>query len=75
MSGRHRSPHAKIVEWSKEDNCYIGRCPTLFGGGVHGSDELKVYRHLCQVVAEWEQFNRRQASARRAPRRGRAESG
>jgi hypothetical protein len=43
----------KIVEWSDEDNAYVGRCPGLFLGGVHGYDELEVYRELCKVVEEW----------------------
>ena len=41
------------MEWSDEDRCYIGTCPGLFLGGVHGDDEAKVYRELCQVVEEW----------------------
>ncbi len=45
--------YLKIVEWSKEDQCYIGSCPTLMLGGVHGDDEAEVYRELCQVVEEW----------------------
>ena len=43
----------KIVEWSDEDNCYIGTCPTLFDGGVHGDEEASVYNELCEVVDEW----------------------
>ena len=45
--------YLKIVEWSEEDGCYIGTCPGLMLGGVHGEDEAKVYRELCQVVEEW----------------------
>jgi predicted HicB family RNase H-like nuclease len=45
--------YPKYVEWSDEDKCFIGRCPTLFGGGVHGSDEAKVYAELCQAAEEW----------------------
>jgi len=45
--------YLKIVEWSKEDKCYIGTCPGLMLGGVHGDDEAKVYRELCQAVEEW----------------------
>lgn len=43
----------KFVEWSEEDQCFIGRCPTLFAAGVHGKDEAKVYAELCQTVEEW----------------------
>jgi predicted RNase H-like HicB family nuclease len=42
----------KIVEWSEEDGCYVGTCPGVVYGGVHGDDEIKVYRELCEVVAE-----------------------
>ena len=43
----------KIVEWSEEDQCYIGCCPGLMLGGIHGYDEAEVYRELCQAVDEW----------------------
>jgi len=45
--------YPKIVEWSNEDRCFIGRCPTLFSGGVHGGDEADVYRELCRTAEEW----------------------
>jgi predicted HicB family RNase H-like nuclease len=44
--------YLKIVEWSEEDGCYIGTCPGVIHGGIHGDDETKVYQELCQVVAE-----------------------
>jgi predicted HicB family RNase H-like nuclease len=44
--------YLKIVEWSEEDGCYVGTCPGLIYGGVHGDDETKVYQELCQTVAE-----------------------
>ena len=43
----------KFVEWSDEDHVFIGRCPELFSGGVHGTDEAKVYTELCEVVEDW----------------------
>ena len=45
--------YLKIVEWSDEDSCYVGRCPELMLGGVHGKDEKKVFAELCEVVEEW----------------------
>src|SRR6266516_4157383 len=45
--------YLKFVEWSDEDQCFIGRVPGLFEGGVHGSDEAKVYKELCDTVEEW----------------------
>lgn len=44
--------YVKIVEWSDEDNCFIGSCPGLFYGGCHGDDEQQVFAELCQVVEE-----------------------
>jgi predicted HicB family RNase H-like nuclease len=44
--------YLKFVEWSEEDGCYVGTCPGLIYGGVHGDDETQVYRELCQAVAE-----------------------
>jgi predicted HicB family RNase H-like nuclease len=44
--------YTKFVEWSDEDQCFIGRCPEIMAGGVHGSDEAKVYAELCQAVEE-----------------------
>jgi predicted HicB family RNase H-like nuclease len=43
---------AKFVEWSDEDQCFIGRCPELMAGGIHGGDEAKVYAELCQSAEE-----------------------
>lgn len=45
--------YLKIVEWSQEDQCYVGTCPGLMLGGIHGKDEAKVYKELCQAVEEW----------------------
>jgi predicted HicB family RNase H-like nuclease len=45
--------YLKIVEWSEEDLCYVGRAPGLMLGGVHGDDETNVYKKLCQIVEEW----------------------
>ena len=48
--------YLKIVEWSEADGCYVGRCPGLMLGGVHGMDEVEVYRELSEVVDEWIQI-------------------
>jgi predicted HicB family RNase H-like nuclease len=45
--------YLKLVQWSEDDQCYVGTCPGLMLGGVHGDDEAKVYRELCQAVDEW----------------------
>lgn len=44
--------YAKIVEWSEEDQCYVGSCPGLFYGGCHGDDEKKVFIELCRIVED-----------------------
>src|SRR6187402_2116590 len=45
--------YVKLVEWSEEDQCFIGRVPGLALGGVHGRNESKVYEKLCNLVDEW----------------------
>src|ERR1039457_2354286 len=42
--------YAKFVEWSDEDQCFIGRCPEIMVGGVHGGDEARAYAELCRAV-------------------------
>lgn len=49
--------YLKIVKWSEEDQCYVGYCPGLMLGGVHGDDEVSVYQALCEVVDEWLQIH------------------
>ena len=44
--------YVKIVEWSEEDQCYVGSCPGLLLGGCHGGDDRKVFEELCEIVEE-----------------------
>jgi predicted RNase H-like HicB family nuclease len=44
--------YVKIVEWSEEDQCYIGSSPGLLFGGCHGPDEKAVFEELCEIVEE-----------------------
>lgn len=44
--------YVKIVEWSEEDQCYVGSSPGLIYGGCHGDDEKRVFEELCQIVEE-----------------------
>jgi predicted RNase H-like HicB family nuclease len=44
--------YAKIVEWSEEDQCYVGSAPGLVFGGCHGKDEKAVFDELCRIVEE-----------------------
>jgi predicted RNase H-like HicB family nuclease len=41
----------KWVEWSEEDQAYIGKCPDLITG-IHGDDPKEVYAELCEVIEE-----------------------
>ena len=51
MKARNR--YLKIVEWSEEDQCYVGSVPGWIGKCCHGDNEEKVYQKLCQIVDEW----------------------
>ena len=44
--------YVKVVEWSDEDQCFVGSCPGLFFGGCHGDDERAVFAELCEIVDE-----------------------
>ena len=50
MNEKYR--YVKIVEWSDEDQCFVGSCPGLFYGGCHGDDEKQVFSELCEIVDE-----------------------
>ena len=46
-------PYHHWVEWSDEDDAFIGYCPELFMGGVcRGNDEAKVYAKLVILIRE-----------------------
>ena len=45
--------YIKIVEWSDEDQCFVGQCPGIIGPCCHGDDEAEVYAQLCRIVDEW----------------------
>ena len=47
-SGRY----VKIVEWSYDDQCYVGSALGLIYGGCHGPDEKEVFNELCEIVEE-----------------------
>lgn len=50
---KKRNQYLRVVEWSEEDQCYVGRVPGLALGGVHGKDEAKVYVALTNLIDEW----------------------
>ena len=45
--------YLKVVEWSKEDGCYIGSAPPIIGQCCHGGTEANVMAQLAVVVEEW----------------------
>jgi predicted RNase H-like HicB family nuclease len=42
----------KFVEWSDDDQLYVGYCPDLFpfGGVCHAASAKDAYAELCEVV-------------------------
>jgi predicted HicB family RNase H-like nuclease len=67
--------YPKIVEWSEEDRLFVGRCPDLFDGGVHGKDEALVYAKLVALTLEWVQLLRDDGASLPKPRHSEAYSG
>ena len=65
----------KIVEWSDEDGYFVGTCPGLMFGGVHGDDEAAVYAELCQAVEEVIELMHREGRRVPPPTAGRKFSG
>lgn len=49
---RPSARYAKIVEWSEQDQCFVGSAPGLIFGGCHGDDERLVFDELCMIVEE-----------------------
>lgn len=43
----------KIIEWSEDDQCFIGHCPGIIGPCCHGDSREQVERELHQIVGEW----------------------
>jgi hypothetical protein len=46
---RPSDQYHKWVEWSDEDQTYIGKCPDAITG-IHGDDPPQLYAELCDVV-------------------------
>ena len=55
--------YVKRVEWSDEDQCFVGSCPGVIGPCCHGDDEVAVYRELCGIVDEWLEVIHREEEA------------
>lgn len=63
--------YEKLVEWSEEDNCFIGSCPELFFAGCHGTDAKQVFAELCEIVEEMTQLYEQDGRPLPAPMSGR----
>ena len=42
-----------VVEWSEEDQVFIGSCSGIIGPCCHGTDRRDVLRQLVQIVNDW----------------------
>ena len=62
--------YLKIVEWSDEDQCFVGQCPGIIGPCCHGDDEAQVYSGLCQIVDEWIEIMKQEGKPLPAPTAG-----
>ena len=67
---RESARYVKIVEWSDEDQCYLGTSPGLMYGGCHGDDEKAVYAELCDIVEEVVELYRRDGKVLPPPTAG-----
>ncbi len=45
--------YIKLVEWSEEDQAFVGQCPSIIGPCCHGQDEAQVFAELCDIVEDW----------------------
>ena len=50
---KKKGHYLKIVEWSDEDQCYVGSIPGWIGKCCHGDNEEDVYHELCEILEEW----------------------
>ena len=62
--------YVKIVEWSSEDQCFVGSCPGRFYGGCHGNDEQQVFGELCRLVDETVELYERKGKSLPLPTAG-----
>jgi predicted RNase H-like HicB family nuclease len=68
---KESAKYVKTVEWSDDDQCYVGSAPGLVYGGCHGEDERTVFEELCIVVDEAIELYRQQGKPLPPPTAGR----
>ena len=64
---KESAQYIKIVEWSEEDQCFIGQCPGIIGPCCHGDNEIEVYKELCLIVEEWLEISKKENKALPSP--------
>ncbi len=62
--------YLKIVEWSDEDQCFVGQCPGVIGPCCHSDNEKEVYSELCEIVAKWMALLRKEGKPLPSPTYG-----
>ena len=67
--------YLKLVYWFDEDDCYVGRSPGLFYGGVHGDDEADVFRQLIVAIEDVVETCEKEGMELPSPTANRAYSG
>lgn len=45
----------KWIEWTEEDQIYIGKYPDLITG-IHGDNPIQLYSELCDVIEDVIQY-------------------
>jgi len=67
---KNADQYHKWVEWSEEDQTYLGKCPDLITG-IHGDDPVQVFRDLTdiveEVIAHFQETGRKLPPARTRP--------
>jgi len=67
--------YLKVIEWSNEDQCYIGSAPPIIGQACHGTTEGRVLEQLTGIVEEWVEIFLREGRPLPAPTAGKRYSG
>ena len=51
---RTQDKYLMFVQWSDEDNAYLGYCPDLFpaGGVCHGATPVEAFSRLSEIVED-----------------------
>jgi predicted HicB family RNase H-like nuclease len=67
--------YLRVVEWSAEDQCFVGSAPPLIGRCCHGATEAGVLKQLKRIVDEWIRLADRDGTALPTAERSDAYSG